>query len=336
MTDVSAQSRVHGLLLGFAVGDALGAPAAGIPGGAFLSHFGRIRSFVRNPLHPYLGHLEAGQFTENTELLLDAARDYAATGGIDRDRRIKSLTDWAKRVTSDPTNARWPGPTTLEGARRLAEGSAPNPGSAYGSVGAAYRCLPIAVVSECPRLALDVQEEARLTDTHPESIACAVILTLCLHQVLKGTSIEEAAQHSLQRVQQVCPSEELSTLCANALSSDEDLEDLSRRFGTGARCRETLPLSFAIASQNYASFSDAIAKAAGCYKSDRDVAAGGPWSRETAATNGGNTDGIAAIVGALLGALHGAEVVLEYWSNVEGRDRIREIAERLYRASILH
>jgi hypothetical protein len=56
------------------------------------------------------------------------------------------------------------------------------------------------------------------------------------------------------------------------------------------------------------------------------------WDKATAERNGGNSDGIAALVGALLGATFGAKAMLAAWPDVESAQLILNHARTLWRA----
>lgn len=320
---ISVRDRVRGLLLGFAIGDALGAPAAGIPGDSFCRRFGRISGFTINPPHPYLGRLQPGQYTENTRLLLDSARDYSKWGSFCEKARRETLRNWAERIENDPGHARWPGPTTLRASQALIQGL-PNPGL-RDSIGAAYRCLPIAVVLYTAPLISEVSSEVKLTHAHPDSIISAGIITELARDVLLGRAIGKSMERSLEAAAERLGASSLLQKCFTAIADRRELSALCETYGTGARCIESLPMACAILAQSASSPRSCLLDAANAFKPGD----GDDWDADMADGNGGNTDGIAAIVGSIVGAHYGESELLSQWREVENADGIRNLADVL-------
>jgi len=300
-------------MLGFAVGDALGAPLAGLPPVCDSRRLPPITGFTTNLDHPYFGRLGRGCYTENTRLLLDAARDYSDRACFDRDLRTRTLVHWAQRIEADPESARWPGETTLQGARQLASGT-PSRAVSRDSVGAVYRCLPIAVIAaaETTRYSM-VAAEVALTHSHPDCVTGAALLVDIARHILVAQPPVRAMQMGLDRRRRLEGRTPLLDRCQAAIESDPGDADLRSRWGTGAGCMETIPLSLAILTHLAASPTEALLYAANCGKPGHS----GAWDKDTAQRNGGNSDGIAALVGALLGAAFGAEAILTAWPDVE-------------------
>ena len=319
---ISVRDRVRGLLLGFAIGDALGAPAAGIPGDSFCRRFGRICGFTTNPLHPYLGRLQPGQYTENTRLLLDSVRDYSKWGSFCGRARQETLRNWAERIENDPGHARWPGPTTLRASQALIEGP-PNPGLGD-SISATYRCLPIAVLVYTKSLISEVSSEVKLTHAHSDSIISAGIITELARDVLFGYAIRKSIERSLEAAAEQLGASSLIQKCFTAIADRSELSALCTTYGTGARCIESLPMVCGILARSASSPRSRLLDAANAFKpgdgDDWDVMASG---------NGGNTDGIAAIVGSILGAHYGESKLLSLSGQVEAADGIRSLADVL-------
>lgn len=320
---ISIRERIRGMLLGFAIGDALGAPAAGLPGDAFCKKFGLICDFLENPLHPYLSHLKLGQYTENTRLLLDSARDYSRYGHYSDQVRKDSLKNWARRINDAPEQARWPGQTTLSGARALIVGT-PRP-SLNDSIGAAYRCLPIALILDKRAKAVDISNEVLLTHAHPDVIISAEIITEVVQNVLLGNSIVESIKISLKEAKGRLGASSIIEKCISSINDIDDMRRLRAVCGTGAKCNESLPVALAILIRSASSPKECILEAANSFKPGDDER----WNVNIADESGGNTDGIAAIVGSIVGACYGGAKLLSLWGSVENVGEIILLADEL-------
>lgn len=202
VTTVKDQSRVTGMLLGAAVGDALGWPQearGGLIGGqkardgrepaaefrAWTRTAGRYSSRYRDPVR-------AGEYSDDTQLLCATARACLARA------------DWLERLTLAELPA-WPvyqrggGGAVLSAAGAWAEGRAPwdagrtQKGRAArerymsaGANGAAMRIAPHAVVASNPReLADRVLRDGLTTHGHPRALVGAVLYAAALDRALR-------------------------------------------------------------------------------------------------------------------------------------------------------
>lgn len=321
---VRLRERVRGMLIGFAVGDALGAPVAGLPADSPDGPPPIVDGFIRNTRHPYFASLGLGCVTENTRLLLDAARDYSLGTHDLLERRRESLASWATRIAQQPTTARWPGAVTLAGATTLARGAADRAASRP-TVGAVYRCLPIAVVRANEELRDFVRREVELTHGHAECLEGSVVIAEILSHVLSGKSVKTAVDSAIESMSRTLNAPTLLALCQRARSVETPSSNLCTQFGTGALVAETIPLTIAIVLAYGTAFDNAILYGANAVK----VSGYGNWDLATVDENGGNSDGIAALVGAIIGARLGVKGIGTRWSGVEEYDVLASLADAL-------
>lgn len=318
------------MLLGFAVGDALGAPAAGVCASDFLNTYGALVHFSSNPTHPILGHLNAGEYTENTRLLLSATRDALATGGYSLQRRAQSLRDWALELQKAPFLGRWPGPTTLGSALYL-EPLHPTVGQTSTSVGACYRTPPLAAtLRHRAELTRAIIKEVRLTHNSGESVAAGLIIGYVLFHTLRGAALHAVVDEVLDAVQHELGVNAVVKKCRQAVELyEKPVDQLREYFGTGAVAHESLPLALALALRFSNDFSSAVCAAANSFRPDHVVPASGlSYEEGLQQVNGGNTDGIAALTGCMVGACVGECGIDQCWQQVEGHDEIRALALR--------
>ncbi len=324
------------MLVGFAVGDALGAPAAGLRASDVLLANGPLSGFVSNPSHPLLGHLKPGQYTENTRLLLDAVRDCIASRGFDPTRRARSLGRWAEQVQRDGPGARWPGPTTLAASHPWKSTGRLVPQSSE-SIGGLYRVPPISVLPKRVQVMQAARNEVRLTHDSSESQAAGAILALLLHGLLSDQDIPHAATIALRDIERAAGRTSVGSRSASALTySESTLEERRQVLGTGAVALESLPLSLHISSRYPRDFSRAVVAAANSFRPDwvKPSMPCNSMADELINVNGGNTDGIAALTGCILGAALGIRAIEERWKSVEGYEEIVFLGHELVSALI--
>ncbi|MDP9190452.1 MAG: ADP-ribosylglycohydrolase family protein [Acidobacteriota bacterium] len=337
------EDRAKGTLVGFAIGDSLGFPAAGIEG-RDVSRFLRlpITGFAANGQHPFFSRLSAGQFTDNTELLLMSAKVASESAGVDIDQFAHSLADWTRQRLDQPESQRWPGPTAMEGGRRLLKGIIPSKaGSATSeSCSALYRIIPVAlsrrpfVTGGARDVAHIIDQVCALTHRTRESRLGCQILGRILPDLLIGCPPEVAVSAALLATKNVRHAE-LHKRIGQALSESRHLSDAEarRRMGTSSLMRETLPLAVLLFLKYGDDFRSAVLAAANSFRADSEEEKARlmeySWVEQLQMARGGNTDGIAAITGALAGCFAGARRIPPDLSKVEGVARLKAAAVHL-------
>lgn len=157
--------RAQGVLLGLAVGDALGATVEFLTPGEIRAKFGTHRRIVGGG---WL-HLKPGQLTDDTEMSLCIARTTVARGGWDLRAVAESFAAWLR---SRPVDV---GATCARGIRRyLHAGTLEAPVNEWDAGnGAAMRVAPVALLTlgDDALLARLAVEQARLTHHHGEPLA---------------------------------------------------------------------------------------------------------------------------------------------------------------------
>ena len=319
----SLHDKFLGLIVGFAIGDALGAPVAGISNKdipRFVST--PLNSFASNPSHPYLGHLKSGQYTDNTSLLL-ITTEYLLSGQDQKLAELEGygamLASWATAVKSNNTE-RWIGPTTLTALANLVNGtSVHNSGiSDTESCGGTYRVIPLALCLHCCLLSKRsevlslVIKYTMITHKSETSIAASIFVVLVLAELLAGTFPIQAVNIAFSQIKELFNAQILFDAIQWAiLHSSQDMDDDQARMklGTGALAYQSVPLAifFFIKYQN--NFASAVLAGANSFRIDsieeQEHLQKYSWEQQLIEAHGGNTDGIAALIGALSGAFTG-------------------------------
>ncbi|MCW3839008.1 ADP-ribosylglycohydrolase family protein [Micromonospora yasonensis] len=297
------ESRAVAALTGLAVGDALGMPTQSMPREQIVARYGRMAGFEPGPAdQPIAPGMPAGTVTDDTEqalllgrLLLDGR------GHIDGHRLARELLAWEddmrRRGSLDLL-----GPSTRAAVAAVAAGRPLEEAGRFGTTnGAAMRIAPVGVAvpaTDLDRLVDRVVEASWVTHNTGVALAGAAAVAAAVSAGLDGadtatatTTAVRAAQLAAGRGNWVAAAD-ISARIAWATDlvagrTPEAAADLIYRLvGTSVATQESVPAAFAVLA----------------------VHPDDPWQAcLLAAGLGGDTDTIAAMVGAIAGAGHGAE-----------------------------
>lgn len=330
-------SKYRGCLLGAAIGDALGMGFAGLSREEIVSRNGgnefAAGSGATSLIVPVgdLGESEAGeplqpgQWTEDTQLMLALAATLIEEGGVFvPEAWSHSLVRW---VNAEP---RLPGISTLQAALQLRTGGvfwdeAADPEGA--GCGPAARVAPIALLyagDPVLRRRYAVMQ-AQVTHGHPDAHAAALAMAEAIALLLPTTptaSAERGGPFLLTTLAQTVASTDASyttfarclELAATLLEDGVDRATAVRVLGVSGWSREAVPCALYLLASAPADPEALL--------------------RDSVRLTGGATDSIAAMVGALTGALHGDDGLPERWrSKVEEAASIAELGSTLFRLS---
>nr|AMK59028.1 dinitrogenase reductase activating glycohydrolase [uncultured bacterium UPO35] len=182
------RERALGAYLGFAVGDALGAPVEFMTADEIRHAHGTLRTMIGGG---WL-RLRPGQITDDTQMSLHLGRALIAAQGWDARAAAEEFAVWLRGHPIDVGN------TCRRGIRRyLLEGSLAGPmNEADGGNGAAMRILPLALATlhDDAGFAIAAREQAHITHHHPLSDAATLGLGRMLHRLLRGEGIAAARE----------------------------------------------------------------------------------------------------------------------------------------------
>lgn len=305
------EERFTGCLLGVAVGDALGQPIEAFPPERLREKFGEIRDFI--PGDPRLPMpLDAGQWTDDTQMTLDILRSILRCGRVDPE-------DIAREFVADheTQGIRFSGFAVTYALKRLRRGipwdrSGLSDEKSQGN-GAAMRIAPIGLF-DCQhweRLKEDVRLASIMTHCHPEAVAGATAVAYLVARVATETldlkiAIADTVDFigECQVAENLCRAEEL-------LAQGVEAESALRTLGTTGWVVHT------------------VAAAAFCFLKTPD-----DFERSVinAVMGGNDADTTAAITGAISGAYNGEAAIPARWrEGVERGAEIRSMASGLWR-----
>lgn len=368
-TTPTPQSRIHGCLLGGALGDSLG----------YAVEFDDI-STIRARFGPAglqdFSALDGGShFSDDTQMTL-----YTVDGLVE-------ALEWANDGTAADANAcvwlaylRWlatqgvpvppsapaPQPRWIDGQaalrHRRAPGNACLSGLATGEMGTVYRPVnpeskgcgtvmrsaPFGLVPHIPAEAVYKlsSDAASLTHGHRSARQSAGTFSLLIHALIGGQSLHEAAEYALDHARGQADAEpalierleravQLASVSGPEAATGRLLspEDLVRERGEGWVAEEALAVAlYAVLAT--AAPRDTAAEAAGVLAG----AAGVAHFREAialAVNHSGDSDSTGSIAGNILGAYYGEEGLPAEWlESLEAPEVIREMAGQLVAVTI--
>jgi ADP-ribosylglycohydrolase len=295
------ESRAVATLTGLAVGDALGMPTQSLPREQIVARYGRLTGFEPGPPdQPIAPGMPAGTVTDDTEqalllgrLLLDGR------GRIDGHRLARELLAWEddmrRRGSLDLL-----GPSTRAAVAAVAAGRPLEEAGRFGTTnGAAMRIAPVGVAvpaTDLDRLVDLVVEASWITHNTGVALAGAAAVAAAVSAGLDGADTATATAAAVRAAQ--LAAERGNWVAAADISArivwatelvagrtPEAAADLIYRLvGTSVATQESVPAAFAVLA----------------------VHPDDPWQAcLLAAGLGGDTDTIAAMVGAIAGAGHG-------------------------------
>lgn len=288
---MNSRDRVLGALYGLAIGDALGMPTQMMSREGIAARYGSITDFESAAVdHPIAAGMAAGRVTDDTEQALLLARALIdGRGHIDPMLFARDLVEWEDEMRLRGSLDLL-GPSTKRAVQAVLDGELLNQAGRFGTTnGAAMRVTPVGIVARPGPALVDLVVEASFV-SHNTGIALAgaAAVAAAVSAGIEGTAplsaALAAAEQGAQRGHWVAGADVAKRIVwARSLGSVDDIYEL---VGTSLATQESVPAAFGILN----------------------LYAGDPWGAVCAAASlGGDSDTIAAMVGAIAGATHGYE-----------------------------
>ena len=274
--------RIAGCLLGSAIGDALGSAFEFVDSRTIARYLGEpvVRRFEPAMPGSLLHPRAAGRPTDDTAMAICVARAMASRAEPTPERFARSFLDGLERGSGLVAEMFWtggPGGATTRALSRLRAGADPaGCGAATdGGNGAAMRAHPVGVLGDRLAVLRVAGLQARVTHGHPAAVAAAQAVAVVVHAALRGAG---ATADCPAGIDEPTFARAWATAHADLRTVDGDLPPHLRDVGMSGW--ETVSAAHAI-SLLYDDPIEAIGRAA---------------------ASGGDTDTVAAIVGAIVGA----------------------------------
>ncbi len=301
---IDIRDRGMAAFYGLALGDALGMPTQSLSREQIRQRFGRITTLTAADAdQPIAPNRVAGSITDDTEQAVLVAELLIAGGGrIDPSDLAQSLIDW-EAVMQAKGSQDLLGPSTKRAIEMILAGHSPEEAGRFGTTnGAAMRVTPVGIAADVrdeQQFVEAVMQACQVTHNTTLGISSAAAVAAVVSAGINGASLGEALSigaHIARRAEchghwiaggrisaRIVWAKELCAKCSN-----EQLPELIYDvIGTSVASQESVVAAFAlayhVASMQLSAF-EALCMAASL---------------------GGDTDTIAAILGAMLGACQG-------------------------------
>ena len=292
--------RAEGALIGLALGDALGMPTQMLDRARVTELYGVLDRFhpgpAENPISP--GQV-AGTVTDDTEQSVILARLLLDGGGaVDTHAFATALAEWHADMEARGSLDLL-GPSTLRAIRAFQDGVPATETGRWGDTnGAAMRVAPIGIVHRALPLrgfVARVAEVNALTHNTRIANAGAAAIGAAVSAGIEGAAIEDALEVAVEAAGlgaghgHYTPGASVAHRIRWALelaAGPDPLGAIHALVGTSVATQEAVPAALAIVA----------------------VHAHDPWGGVCAAAAlGGDSDTVAAMAGAVLGAVHGVD-----------------------------
>lgn len=313
---MSGRDSALGALYGLAIGDALGMPTQLMSREAIAKRYGMLRDFEpAGPDHPLAAGMPAASITDDTEQALLVARLLIEGGGhIDGRVFAGELVRW-----EDGMRARGSldllGPSTKRAVEAVIDGEPLEESGRYGTTnGAAMRVTPVGIAvpsTDVTALVDRVEEVSRVSHNTGVAIAGASAVAAAVSAAIDGANFSDAVDCAVEAARigagrgywvaaaDLAARIRLALDVADRSDVDASLVRIYEVVGTSLASQESVAAAFGILS---------------LYPDD-------PWQACLAAASlGGDTDTVGAMVGAMGGALAGVDGFPE-----DARRRVSEV-----------
>lgn len=302
------RSKFRGALLGTGVGDSLGRALEGGP---------RIGPAE---LREMLAHKRILRYTDDTQQMIGVAESLIEVGGFDGKHMARRFVE-----NYDPSRGYGPGSSQViraiergepwdSPAKKLFGGS-----GSYGN-GSSMRIAPIGLFyhDDLEELWSVAKASSRITHTHELGMEGAALQACAVGLAVRSDPSEELRRKKfLEKLQDFTGNKlykEKLVRVGDLLTSDSGRSEVVRSLGNGIEAFNSVPTAFYSFLSHPDSFEDAVLYAVGL---------------------GGDADTIGAMTGAITGAYLDSKRIPNGWrKNLEDRDRIVELADRLHESKI--
>jgi ADP-ribosylglycohydrolase len=293
--------RALASLRGLAIGDALGMPTQSMSRAQIAADHGRITAFVdAGPHQRIAAGMRAGTVTDDTEQALLLARLLVdGRGRVDPREFADRLVAWERQMEARGSLDLL-GPSTKAAVTRILAGVPVSESGTTGTTnGAAMRIAPVGIatpVDDLPALVDAVVDASAVTHNTGLGIAGASAIAAAVSAGVAGATVDEALGVAVEAARRgvgrgawgaggdIAARVDWARSWLGRLPADARLDAIAEVVGTSVASQESVVAALALVATSP-----------------------DPWTAVCdAASIGGDTATVAAMAGAVLGAVHGA------------------------------
>lgn len=295
---MTIRDRALGALTGLAIGDALGMPTQYLPREVIRERYDILDDFHPGPDDNDISRgIPAAHVTDDTDQAVILGELFVAGhGSVDPDTFAEELLGWERRMRESGSHDLL-GPSTVKALAQVAAGIPADRTGRWGDTnGAAMRIAPIGVgvPGDPPERLVDAVEQAsRVTHNTGIAIAGASAVAAAVSSGIDGNPMAESLRRAVvaariggRRGHYVAGADVADRVVwalelVSGRTASEAIDIVYRLVGTGVATQEAVPAAFAFAS----------------------LCPDNAWEAcRNAASLGGDSDTIAAMTGAVVGA----------------------------------
>lgn len=305
LADQAAADRALGALTGLALGDALGMPTQSMSPTEIIEDYGHIDGFrAAGPRQRIAAGMPAGSITDDTEQAVMLAELLIEGDGVINARLFaERLLDWERGMRAKGSLDLL-GPSTKAAVERILQGASLDESGRFGATnGAAMRITPVGIAvdaADLDRFVDAVVDASAVTHNTTLGIASAAAVGAAVSVGIGGADIPAAIAHAIAAARlgetrghwvaggSIAARTEVAIGLLRSTAPADRPGLLRDVIGTSVASQESVVAALALVAVS---------------EDDADASA---WSTLClAAELGGDTDTIAAMAGAILGAVHG-------------------------------
>lgn len=300
-------ARFQGSLLGLAIGDALGMPMEGMRASAIRNRIGKVRDFMDAPWRL----LQAGQWTDDTKMMLCHARSIVARRGVDIEDTAREFIAWF-----ESNDWRGMGGATYESIQRLMTGTSPAESGKKGEMaagnGTAMRIAPIGLIDclDLHKMLEDSRTATVITHDNPEAIAGSQAVAYAVARAARGDLVPDSLISEAVDFIGPCAVAERLLMADRFLVSGMEVEEALARLGTSGYVVETVASAYFSFLRAPFDFEETVSRAV---------------------EGGLDADTTGAVAGAISGSFNGLDSIPRRWrEGVEAAGEILSLAQSIY------
>lgn len=318
-------NKIKGALLGYVIGDAVGAPVSGMTKEDVRKSTGDISHFIINFRHPFFYFLKKGQYSSTARMMLFSLASLAAHKGYNHLDLKNRLREDAIRSKEDFFYSRWLGQTAIHALledKPIASSSITN----------VSRSVPIALLYDnLDQIAEYADKQSLITHSSPVSLAASYFVSVSLFLLKNGGEAREVFRKALQmtaaRYQGI---DELRSKLELAVEHTDEIGGIEKArvtFDTGSLAHQTIPLAVWVFLTYRDKFVEGVTAGANSYRLPPKEKNTYSYIEELLFLYGGNTCGITALYCAFYGAIYGLDKIpASYLEPLEDREEtLRQI-----------